>query len=77
MNRKNKQSSEKSAKSISNSLYMMVVLSRYVTPTKDLMEGFEQWLHALKESMENDFNRLVLMILQNFQTPKKPQLTNN
>jgi len=49
MNRKNKQSSEKSAKAVTNSLYMMVVLSRYITPTKDLLEGYEAWLNSLRE----------------------------
>ena len=51
MNRKNKQSSEKSAKAISYALYMMVVLSRFQTPSKDLIDGYEGWLMNLKDEV--------------------------
>jgi hypothetical protein len=49
MNRKNKQNSDKSAKAISYAFYMMVALSRYIVPSKDLLEGYEAWLGILKE----------------------------
>jgi hypothetical protein len=49
INRKNKQSSEKAAKAATNALYLMVVISRYQVPSKDLMEGFEGWLNLVKD----------------------------
>jgi hypothetical protein len=51
MNRKNKQQNEKIAKTITNCLQLMAVLSRYHVPSKDLMEGYENWLQLLKEDM--------------------------
>ena len=77
MNRKNKQSSEKSAKAITHSLYIMVVISRYLTPSKELIDGYEQWLNILKDSSEIDYHRLVMMVLANFKIPKKPSPTTN
>lgn len=77
MNRKNKQSSEKSAKAITHSLYIMVVLSRYLTPSKELFDGYEQWLNILKDSAELDYHRLVSMALSNFKISKKSSLSTN
>ena len=52
MNRKNKQSSEKSAKAVTLAVYMLVVLSRYMSPSKDLLESYEAWLNLIRESNE-------------------------
>jgi hypothetical protein len=52
MNRKNKQSSEKSARAVTIALYMMVVLSRYISPSKELIDGYEAWLGVIRESNE-------------------------
>jgi hypothetical protein len=55
----------------------MVVLSRYLTPSKELIDGYEQWLNILKDSSEIDYNRLIMMVLANFKIPKKPSPTTN
>ena len=44
INRKNSLQSEKSAKAIANALFILAFLSRYLNPSKDLCEGYEQWL---------------------------------
>lgn len=49
MNRKNVQQSERSAKGVANALFVLALFSRYATPSKDLIEGYETWLLALKE----------------------------
>jgi hypothetical protein len=78
MNRKNKQSSEKSAKAITHSLYILVALSRYLTPSKELLDGYEQWLTILKDnSTDADYPRLIMMVLQNFKIPKKSNNGSN
>ena len=43
------QQSEKSAKAIANALFILVLYSRYSTPSKDLVEGLESWLNQLKD----------------------------
>ena len=52
MNRNNTQSSKNSAKAVTHALYMLVVLSRYMTPSRDLIDGFEAWLNILRDSNE-------------------------
>ena len=47
MNRKSK--SEKSAKALSITLYIMVALSKHLVPSKDLLEYYEGWLNSFKD----------------------------
>lgn len=49
MNRK--RSSDKHIKAITTALIMMVVLSKFLLPSRDLIDGLESWLLNLKDDM--------------------------
>lgn len=49
MNRK--RSSDKNIKAITIALIMMVVLSKFLQPTRDLIDGLESWLLNLKDDV--------------------------
>jgi hypothetical protein len=52
MNRKNKNMSDKNTKAVIHALYMMIVLTRYMGPSHELINGYIDWLNVMRESNE-------------------------
>ena len=59
MNRK--RSSDKHIKAITAALIFLVILSKYHSPTRELVEGLENWLVSLREEV-TEYSRWVIAI---------------